>query len=68
MTGQEPWGQSDDPTGFGNKWIADHATSMQAQNKPVILEEFGTQGDKETIYSSWYSTIGSSDLTGDLIW
>ncbi|KAK7435529.1 hypothetical protein VKT23_019651 [Stygiomarasmius scandens] len=64
----EPWGQSADPTGFGNQWITDHATSMKSHNKPVIMEEFGTTGDKETTYTSWYSTIESSGLTGDLIW
>jgi len=32
------------------------------------MEEFGTTGDKETTYTSWYSTIESSGLTGDLIW
>ncbi|THU93621.1 glycoside hydrolase family 5 protein [Dendrothele bispora CBS 962.96] len=64
----EPWGQSNDPIGFGNQWITDHATSMKTFNKPVIMEEFGTTGDKETTYTSWYSTIESSGLTGDLIW
>ncbi|KAK7438645.1 hypothetical protein VKT23_017978 [Stygiomarasmius scandens] len=64
----ETWGQLIDPAGFGNKWINDHATSMRNRNKPVILEEFGTTGDKQTTYSSWYSTILSSGLTGDLIW
>ncbi|THU93622.1 mannanase [Dendrothele bispora CBS 962.96] len=67
-TFHESWGEGADPTGFGNQWITDHAASMKAQKKPVIMEEFGTTGDKQTTYTSWYSTILSSGLTGDLIW
>ncbi|KAF5368948.1 hypothetical protein D9758_003040 [Tetrapyrgos nigripes] len=63
----QSWGQSD-ATGFGNQWITDHATSMKAQNKPVILEEFGSTSDQATVYQSWLSTVVSSGLTGDLIW
>ncbi|OBZ68183.1 putative mannan endo-1,4-beta-mannosidase F [Grifola frondosa] len=62
------WGQTSDPTGFGTQWITDHATSQMTANKPVILEEFGVTDSQATTYTSWYSTIISTGLTGDLIW
>ena len=34
----------------------------------MILEEFGVTDDQESTYTSWYSTIISTGLTGDLIW
>ncbi|OSD06691.1 glycoside hydrolase family 5 protein [Trametes coccinea BRFM310] len=65
---QGSWGQTADPTGFGSRWITDHATSQKAANKPVILEEFGVTSDQASTYSAWYDTIVSTGLTGDLIW
>ncbi|CAL1707125.1 unnamed protein product [Somion occarium] len=62
------WGQTSDPTGWGVQWIKDHAASQTKQNKPVILEEFGVTDNQASTYTSWYSTIVSSGLTGDLIW
>ncbi|KAJ3819804.1 mannanase [Lentinula raphanica] len=62
----DSWGESDNP--FGTQWIEDHATSMLASNKPVIMEEFGTTSNQSDVYATWYSTILSTGLTGDLIW
>ncbi|TFK89118.1 glycoside hydrolase family 5 protein [Polyporus arcularius HHB13444] len=64
----ESWGQTTDPVGFGTQWISDHAASGKAVNKPIILEEFGVTNNQASTYTSWYSTIISSGLTGDLIW
>ncbi|KAI0743605.1 mannanase [Daedaleopsis nitida] len=64
----ESWGQTTDPVGWGSQWISDHAKSGQAVNKPVILEEFGVTNDQASTYTTWYNTIISSGLTGDLIW
>ncbi|KAJ6453764.1 mannanase [Mycena sanguinolenta] len=58
-------------TQWGSQWITDHATVMSAQNKPVIMEEFGltTSGTaREMVYAAWYSTVLSTGLTGDLVW
>jgi mannan endo-1,4-beta-mannosidase len=61
------WGQSENP--FGEQWITDHATAMKTSGKPVIMEEFGVvNGVQATIYATWYSTVLSTGLTGDLIW
>ncbi|KAL1942102.1 hypothetical protein VTO73DRAFT_6632 [Trametes versicolor] len=62
------WGQTSDPTGWGSQWIADHATSQKAANKPVILEEFGVTDGQAATYTTWYNSVISSGLTGDLIW
>ncbi|KAK6987507.1 glycoside hydrolase family 5 protein [Favolaschia claudopus] len=67
----ESWGETANPDSqtWGNKWINDHATVMKSANKPVIMEEFGlTAASRNTTYASWYSTVVSSGLTGDLIW
>ncbi|KAI0745688.1 mannanase [Earliella scabrosa] len=64
----ESWGQTSDPVGWGSQWIADHATSGKAANKPVILEEFGVTNAQASTYTAWYNTVMSSGLTGDLIW
>ena len=65
---QEAWGQTSDPVGWGSQWIKDHQTSGAAANKPVIMEEFGVTSNQSSTYTTWYSTIVSSGLTGDLIW
>lgn len=65
---QGSWGQTSDPVGWGSQWIADHATSGQAVNKPVILEEFGVTDNQAATYTTWYNTVISSGLAGDLIW
>lgn len=62
------WGQTSDPQGWGAQWIADHATSMKAAGKPVLLEEFGVTTDQATVYQAWYQEVVSSGLTGALIW
>ncbi|KAG7449553.1 mannanase [Guyanagaster necrorhizus] len=62
------WGQTSDPQGWGTQWIADHATSMTAAGKPVIIEEFGVTSNQDTVYTAWYQEVVSSGLTGALIW
>lgn len=53
----------------GTQWIADHAASQKAKNKPVIIEEFGVvAADQKTTYTAWLNEVVSSGLTGDLIW
>ncbi|PCH43855.1 glycoside hydrolase family 5 protein [Wolfiporia cocos MD-104 SS10] len=62
------WGETADPIEWGVQWIENHAASQKAQNKPVVLEEFGVTSNKTETYTAWYQTIISSGLTGDLIW
>ncbi|KAF9078684.1 glycoside hydrolase family 5 protein [Rhodocollybia butyracea] len=62
----DSWGEPANP--FGQQWITDHATFMKQSNKPAILEEFGIDANMSGVYASWYSTVLSTDLTGDLIW
>ncbi|KDQ21473.1 glycoside hydrolase family 5 protein [Botryobasidium botryosum FD-172 SS1] len=62
------WGISGSLVGWGNTWITDHAASQKRFNKPVIIEEFGILNDQASTYTSWYNTIVSSGLSGDLIW
>ncbi|KAJ7282395.1 glycoside hydrolase [Mycena rebaudengoi] len=63
------WGEGAAPESWGVKWITDHAASQNATNKPVILEEFGLpDSSRNTIYTTWFSTIVNSGLAGDLIW
>ncbi|KIK68453.1 glycoside hydrolase family 5 protein [Collybiopsis luxurians FD-317 M1] len=62
----ESWGEPDNP--FGTQWITDHATFMKQSNKPAILEEFGVLSNMSAVYTTWYQTVLSADLTGDLIW
>ncbi|EJD41187.1 CEL4b mannanase [Auricularia subglabra TFB-10046 SS5] len=64
----ESWGQGANITGFGTQWITDHAAMQKSANKPVIIEEFGTTSNQPTVYQSWFNTISSTGLTGELIW
>ncbi|KAJ7110637.1 mannanase [Mycena epipterygia] len=65
----DSWGETANDTAWGSQWITDHATVMKAQNKPAIMEEFGlTTSTRNSSYATWYSTVLSSGLTGDLIW
>jgi len=61
------WGESD-ATDWGNSWITNHAAVQKSVGKPVILEEFGVTSSQTTVYTSWFNTVISSGLTGDLIW
>jgi mannan endo-1,4-beta-mannosidase len=64
------WGESND-VAWGQQWITDHATIMKSANKPAILEEFGltaTGTQRATDYTTWYNTVISTGLTGDLLW
>jgi len=64
----ESWGQTSNPTAFGTQWITDHSTSQKSANKPVIMEEFGVTDTQLSTYTTWYSNVLSTGLTGDLIW
>jgi mannan endo-1,4-beta-mannosidase len=65
----DAWGQASNAQAWGVQWIKDHAAEQVRANKPVILEEFGFPGTTRTsMYSSWYSTIESVGLAGDMIW
>ncbi|KAF7343111.1 Carbohydrate-binding module family 1 protein/glycoside hydrolase family 5 protein [Mycena venus] len=63
------WGETN-TVPWGNQWITDHATTMTSTNKPVIMEEFGISNSstRASTYSTWYQTVISTGLTGDLIW
>ncbi|KAI0733072.1 endo-beta-mannanase [Fomitopsis betulina] len=62
------WGETTDPAAWGVDWIENHAASQKAQNKPVILEEFGIPSNATDTYELWYPAIINSGLAGDLIW
>ncbi|KAJ6608960.1 CEL4b mannanase [Mycena sp. CBHHK59/15] len=65
----ESWGENANVEAWGVQWITDHATVMASANKPAIIEEFGiTDTNRSTTYASWYQTIISTGVTGDLIW
>ncbi|PPQ79908.1 hypothetical protein CVT26_004186 [Gymnopilus dilepis] len=55
-------------TSWGNQWIIDHQTAQANAKKPVIMEEFGVTSNQPAVYTSWWSTVISSGLTGDIIW
>ena len=62
------WGETTDPAEWGVGWIENHAASQKAQDKPVILEEFGITSNMTATYELWYPAIINSGLAGDLIW
>ncbi|KAJ6546040.1 CEL4a mannanase [Mycena vulgaris] len=63
------WGETN-TIPWGQQWITDHATVMKSSNKPVIIEEFGvvSGSTRNATYATWYQTMISTGLTGDLIW
>jgi len=62
------WGETSDPTDWGNTWITNHVAIQKSVNKPVILEEFGVTSSQGTTYQTWLNTAVSSGLSGWLIW
>ncbi|KAG8687440.1 hypothetical protein FRC09_013488 [Ceratobasidium sp. 395] len=54
--------------GVNKVMSADHATSQKSIGKPVIIEEFGVKTNRVNTYTTWYSTVVNSGLSGDLIW
>ncbi|KAJ7196268.1 glycoside hydrolase [Mycena pura] len=68
-TFHESWGENADVETWGVQWITDHATVMASTNKPAIMEEFGiTDATRNATYATWYQTVISTGVTGDLIW
>ncbi|KAJ7138469.1 CEL4a mannanase [Mycena crocata] len=64
----QSWGESNTEP-WGVQWITDHSTVMKSANKPVIIEEFGIiASNRNATYNTWYQTIVSTGITGDLIW
>ncbi|KAG8739070.1 hypothetical protein FRC12_016438, partial [Ceratobasidium sp. 428] len=64
----EVWQFNSNATAWGTQWINDHATSQKSIGKPVIIEEFGVKTNRVNTYTTWYSTVVNSGLSGDLIW
>ncbi|TDL15674.1 CEL4a mannanase [Rickenella mellea] len=64
----ESWGQGNNETLWGVDWITAHAAQQKAQNKPVLMEEFGVTVNQPSTYTLWWNTVLSSGLAGDLIW
>ncbi|KAF7377350.1 Glycoside hydrolase family 5 protein [Mycena sanguinolenta] len=67
----DSWGESGNDIAWGQQWITDHATIMTSANKPAIMEEFGltyTGTQRADDYATWYDTVISTGLTGDLLW
>ncbi|QRV93895.1 Cellulase (glycosyl hydrolase family 5 protein) [Ceratobasidium sp. AG-Ba] len=64
----EGWGQASNSVAWGTQWIKDHATSQKTIGKPVIIEEFGVTSNQASTYTTWWDTVISSGLAGDLIW
>ncbi|TDL15675.1 CEL4a mannanase [Rickenella mellea] len=64
----ESWGQGNNETLWGVDWINSHAAQQKAQNKPVLMEEFGVTVNQPSTYTLWWNTVLSSGLAGDLIW
>ncbi|KAJ7772367.1 glycoside hydrolase superfamily [Mycena metata] len=70
-TFHDSWGESGNDIAWGQQWITDHAAFMTSANKPVIMEEFGltfTGTQRANDYTTWYNTVISTGLTGDLLW
>ncbi|KAF7354147.1 Mannan endo-1,4-beta-mannosidase F [Mycena venus] len=67
----DSWGESGNDIAWGQQWITDHAALMTSANKPAIMEEFGltyTGTQRSDDYATWYDTVISTGLTGDLLW
>ncbi|KAJ7292191.1 glycoside hydrolase [Mycena rebaudengoi] len=65
----ESWGENANVAAWGVQWITDHATVMASTNKPAVMGEFGiTDTNRNITYASWYQTVISTGITGDLIW
>ncbi|KAJ7242672.1 glycoside hydrolase superfamily [Mycena rebaudengoi] len=65
----ESWGENASVQTWGVQWITDHATVMASANKPMVMGEFGfTDTNRNITYASWYQTVISTGITGDLIW
>ena len=57
------WGETDT---WGSSWITAHATAGVAANKPVILEEYGS--DTHADEAAWQATVLAGTVAGDLFW
>ncbi|MFC4245388.1 cellulase family glycosylhydrolase [Gryllotalpicola reticulitermitis] len=72
------WGETTDPVGWGDAWIAAHAKAAATVGKPVALEEFGLpigqspastdETTRDASYQSWLSTVESSGINGFQFW
>ena len=54
---------------FGSDWIEQHADAGRKAGKPVILEEYGTEGDKLKVLGEWQRTVlQQTKLAADQWW
>ncbi|KAJ9093458.1 hypothetical protein QFC19_008317 [Naganishia cerealis] len=55
---------------WGTQYIKDHIASGKQFQKPVVLEEFGTEGygNKTSIYPEWFQTALDGDIAGIMPW
>ena len=51
------WGQT---SSWGSTWIAEHAQRGAASGKPVVIEEYGWEGQPTNIVGPWQTTIEQS--------
>lgn len=61
----DSWGL---PAGGGNSWIREHARGASAENKPLVLGEFGVRTDRRQVFESWLTTSLFDGVTGALAW
>lgn len=55
------WGKD---VNWGTQWIIDHA----GQDKPIILEEYGIRGNKESVYPAWCDAVLDHGYAGSCFW
>ena len=51
----DSWKYND--SNWGSEWIRQHADAGRRAGKPIILEEYGTEGDKLTVLGGWQDTV-----------
>ena len=63
----DSWKYND--SNFGSDWIKQHADAGRKACKPVVLEEYGTEGDKMTVLGGWQKTVlKDTKLAADQWW
>ncbi len=52
----------------GITWIQDHIRIAEKFNKPALLSEFGSKGNRNTAYEDWLNIISTSKTSSALVW
>lgn len=66
----EAMAKSEDPKDFGLRWIREHLEAADRANKPMLIEEYGSQtlDRRNEFFDAWLREVERLGGMGDMLW